>query len=221
MSILKSRTTQNTAAGQLVTTGGPAGILLAVRNAYPELIPWPVELDAILLAFLATTLGPWLARMIAFWRNPEKRSVSSGGSGTVPGIALFLCATLALSGCATTLPAVGGKTHYNVEFSDVTADQATNYKMDIKAPAGVELATVTGMTYNWTPDGSGNISVSERGNVDTSGQAALIAEVSRQQMEAFKAGMDATLKALAPLLGPYLQSKDNRAAIEAPEGLTP
>lgn len=128
---------------------------------------------------------------------------------------LILTALLALSGCATTLPAVAGKTHYNVEFSDVTADQSTQYKMDIKAPAGVDLASVTGMSYDWTPDGSGAISVSSQGKLDTSGQAAMITEVSRQQLEAFKAGMDTTLNALAPLLGQYLQSKDNRAAMQS------
>lgn len=122
---------------------------------------------------------------------------------------------LAFAGCATTLPAVAGKTHYNVEFSDTTAEQATVYKMDIKAPAGVDLATVTGMTYDWNPDGSGAISVSQQGNVDTKTQAAMITEVSRQQVEAFKAGLDSALNVLAPLLGPYLQSKDNRAAIDA------
>lgn len=126
-----------------------------------------------------------------------------------------LIALVLLTGCATTLPAVAGKTHYNVEFSDTTAEQATVYKMDIKAPAGVDLATVTGMTYDWKPDGSGAISVSQQGNVDTTTQAVMIAEVSRQQVEAFRAGLDSALNVLAPLLGPYLQSKDNQAQIEA------
>lgn len=143
------------------------------------------------------------------------------GSPDVPPPALgtsilfFLCASLALSGCMGMAPAVMGKTHYNVEFVDQTANQNTQYKMDIKAPAGVDLATVTGMTYDWQPDGSGAISVSQQGNVDTKGQAAMITEVSRQQLEAFKAGMDSTLNALAPMIGPILQSKDNRAAINA------
>ena len=122
---------------------------------------------------------------------------------------LVICLTL--SGCATTLPAVGGKTQYNVEFSDVTADQNTSYKMDIKAPAGVELASITGMSYDWQPDGSGAINVSQEGTVDSTKQAELIQEVSRQQIEA----LNVMLNALAPLLGQLVQSSDNQAEVEA------
>lgn len=131
-------------------------------------------------------------------------------------ISATIALLMALSGCAgLPSPALSGKTSYNVEFIDQTADQNTQYKMNIKAPAGVDLASVTGMTYDWRPDRSGAISVSQQGNVDTNGQAAMLTEISRQQLEAFKAGMDAALNTLAPMLGPYLQSKDNRAAINA------
>lgn len=123
---------------------------------------------------------------------------------------LILC-TLLLAGCSSLSPAVMGKTHYDVEFTDQTADQNTQYKMNIKAPAGVDLASVTGMTYDWKPDGSGAINVSQSGNVDTSNQAALIAEVSKQQVES----LNMMLNALAPFLGQQIQSKDNRARIEA------
>ena len=114
-----------------------------------------------------------------------------------------------LAGCAT-FPAVSGKTKYSVEFQDNTAEQNTLYKMDIKAPAGVELDSITGMTYDWLPDGSGAINVSQSGTVDSTAQAELIKEVSKQQVEA----MNMMLNSLAPFLGQYMQSKDNRTAIE-------
>lgn len=76
---------------------------------------------------------------------------------------------------------MAGKTHYNVEFTDTTLDQNTQYKMNIKAPAGVDLASVTGMTYDWQPDGSGNISVSNDSTVNTQAQAEALVKINEQQ----------------------------------------
>lgn len=122
----------------------------------------------------------------------------------------YLILGLFLSGCATMLPAVAGKTVYNVKFSDVTTDQNTNYEMHIKAPAGVDLASVTGMTYDWKPDGSGAINVSQKGNVNTETQAALVQQVSQQQVES----LTVFLNALAPLLGQKLQADTERVKAE-------
>lgn len=140
-------------------------------------------------------------------------------------VALFVLGifgSIFLQGCATSLPAVGGKTKYNVEFSDVTADQATNYRMDIRAPAGVELEGLTGMNYDWRPDGSGSIGVSAQSSVDSSTQAALIAEVSKQQIqafqEAFQAGLNTALNALAPYIGQYLDVRVREGEIKADLG---
>lgn len=128
-----------------------------------------------------------------------------------PTILYILTLAALLSGCVGMTPALAGKTNYAVEFSDVTADQSTTYKMDIKAPAGVDLATVTGMSYDWQPDGSGAINVSQQGNVDTTSQAAMITEVGKQQLDA----INMVLNALAPVLGQKLQSDDNQAEIKA------
>lgn len=118
-----------------------------------------------------------------------------------------LLGALFLSGCATTLPAVGGRTHYNVQFSDTTNEQDTRYSMEIKAPAGAELASITGMNYDWKGGGSGSISVSQDQATDTTGQAALISEVNAQQIEAFREILNTTLNAMAPILGQWLQSR--------------
>ena len=122
----------------------------------------------------------------------------------------YLILALLLTGCNTMLPSVGGKTTYNVKFSDVTADQNTNYEMHIKAPAGVDLASVTGMTYDWKPDGSGAINVSQKGNVETQGQAELIGQLGQQQIQF----ATVLLNTLAPYLGQKLQADTNRAEIE-------
>lgn len=122
------------------------------------------------------------------------------------------CAILALflAGCQGMTPALAGKTNYNVEFSDTTADQNTVYKMNIKAPAGVDLASVTGMSYDWQPDGSGGIRVSTDAGVDTTQQAAAAVEVGRQQIEA----INLVLNALAPVIGQQIQSNDNQARMD-------
>ena len=93
-----------------------------------------------------------------------------------------------------------GKTQYNVEFSDVTEDQNTQYKMDIKAPAGVDLASVTGMTYNWQPDGSGNISVSNDNVIDTKAQAVMLTEINAQQTQALLQSLQMMQSILVPFL---------------------
>ena len=117
---------------------------------------------------------------------------------------------LAMAGCQGMTPALAGKTNYNVEFTDTTADQNTTYKMQIKAPAGVDLASVTGMSYDWQPDGSGGIRVSSDAGIDTTQQAAAAVEVGRQQIEA----MNVVLNALAPILGQQIQSNDNQTRME-------
>lgn len=151
------------------------------------------------LAFLALCLPPIIEAARNFWKHRDK----IGGKVTYSGYLLFIgAAGLALSGCAGITPAFGGKTNYLVEFSDTTADQDTRYKMDIRAPAGVDLASVTGMTYDWRPDGSGAIAVSNDGTVSTQGQAALQAQYTAQQFEAF----GQLLQTIAPLIGAKIQS---------------
>lgn len=216
-SLTTSTTTQNVAMG--VTGSATFAVLLVglVRSFLPEAYRWDASHDELIAAGLTAIFTPFVSRWIAIRREPEK---APGGifSNTPPPsavIACFLGAALALSGCATTLPAVGGKTHYNVEFSDVTAEQATNYKMNIRAPAGVELASMTGMQYNWKPDGSGEISVSQDQTSDSTAQAALISEVNRQQVEVFRQILDTTLSALAPFLGQYLDARVREGEIEA------
>lgn len=123
----------------------------------------------------------------------------------------LLVLILFLPGCVGLSPASMGKTHYDVKFSDVTPEQATNYSMEIKAPAGAELASITGMRYVLRPDGTWEIAVSQDQTTDTTGQAAMLTELSRQQLEAFQAG----LNALAPFLSQYLDAKVRQGEIKA------
>lgn len=218
-SILQSDTTRNVVAGGAISATGVAAVLTTIRTQWPELVPWPETADLFVAGIIATVIGAVLSRIIAFWRHPKKMERYYAGINgqryRLWPILLALGAAGALQGCATTLPAVGGKTHYNVEFSDVTAEQSTNYKMNIRAPAGVELASMTGMQYGWKPDGSGEISVSQDQTSDSTAQAALISEVNRQQVEAFQQILSTTLNALAPYLGQYLDARVRQGEIEA------
>jgi len=111
-------------------------------------------------------------------------------------------------------PSVMGKTQYNVEFSDVTEDQNTQYKMNIKAPAGVDLASVTGMTYNWQPDGSGNISVSNDNVINTETQAVMLTEINAQQTQALLQSMQMMQSILVPFLSDYNSQKTERLKLK-------
>lgn len=89
---------------------------------------------------------------------------------------VLVCA-IALQGCATWSPAVGGKTEIETTFSDVLGPdgtQNTQYSQKLKAPAGVEAKDLASMTYQWQPDGSGAIAVSSDRSADTMGQAELL-----------------------------------------------
>ena len=152
-------------------------LLFAAGVATVEIPEDSDAFDKAMPALLIAVIGAAWRAYNNMSKNRDKVGNPLGGPTWPSGYLFLICAALALSGCATTLPAVGGKTHYDVEFSDVTAEQNTGYKMSIKAPAGVELASITGMTYDWQPDGSGAINVSQSGNVDSTAQAALIAEV--------------------------------------------
>lgn len=72
MRLFKSRTTQNVAAGGLITVGTIAGVLAWIRSMWPELLPWDPSADAAIDTVAATVLAPVVSRVIAMWRNPEK-----------------------------------------------------------------------------------------------------------------------------------------------------
>lgn len=125
---------------------------------------------------------------------------------------LSMLTVLCLTGCGT-LPggALAGKTSYQVEFSDTTADQDTQYRMSIKAPAGVDIASVTGMTYDWNPDGSGKIAVSQDQATDTTAQADALVQSTAASM----AAMADILRMLTPVLSQAVDAKVEQGRIEA------
>jgi len=212
--MIKSTTSQNVAAGTVTGAGGLVAVMATVRQVWPDFDWWPVEADAAIIAVLTTVLIPMASRAIAFWRDPSKMNQSLKPRNyhrILPFILAPGLACAALSGCQGMTPALAGKTNYSVEFQDTTAEQNTVYKMNIKAPAGVELDSITGMTYDWQPDGSGAINVSNQGAMDTTQQAAAAVEIGRQQIEA----INMVLNALAPVIGQGVQSGDNRARLDA------
>ena len=115
-------------------------------------------------------------------------------------------------GCATMVPAVGGKTEIETTFSDVVGPdgvQNTQYNQKLKAPAGVEAKDLASMTYDWNPDQSGSISVSSDRSADTMGQAELL----KSAFEANNAQVNMLMQALIglgglaqPLIGQKMQS---------------
>lgn len=127
---------------------------------------------------------------------------------------LYILALAALlSGCVGMTPALAGKSKYTVDFMDtVTPDggQNTEFHSSISAPAGDIAKIDPGATYKWN-EGTGEFSVSGKGDIDSTAQAVAITEVGKQQLEA----INMVLNALAPVIGQKIQSDDNQAAIAA------
>jgi len=93
--LLKSRTTQNVAAGTAVSTGVVAAALAMLRTFAPDLLPWGPEIDLKIDMLLVMILGPLVSRWFAKVRNPEK---AHRGSRATPLIVFFLIAGLAAGG---------------------------------------------------------------------------------------------------------------------------
>lgn len=129
---------------------------------------------------------------------------------------LIVAAALGLAGCGT-LPggALAGKTSYDVQFSDTTADQDTQYRMKIKAPAGADLASITGMVYDWNPDGTGHIAVSQDQTTDTTAQADALVQSTAQSMAAMSSIMDKFMDIIGPLMTTYADAEVRKGEIKA------
>ena len=207
---------QNYQPGKSVEKGAKGAVATTIGGAMTTLVVIALQAiqaggldDAMTTALtgaILTLVTAGISGAAEWWRNRSKHSAiriwKPGGC-----ILVLLALGVGASGCATWAPAVSGKTHYDVEFSDVTADQATNYRMAIKAPAGADLASLTGMTYDWNPDGSGGIAVSQDQTTDTRGQATLIADVNAQSMAAVASSLSKIMDVIAPFLSQYLDAR--------------
>lgn len=104
---VKSKTTQNVAAGTAAGGGTVAFVLSWIRSTWG--LPWDVSADPAVIVVLTAVLGPLAARAIAFWRDPAKKTGGEGASRT-PALVLFMCAGIFAAGltggCASMAPKV-------------------------------------------------------------------------------------------------------------------
>lgn len=207
--ITKSSTTQNVAMGGISVGAAVTWGLEFWRANWPDTVPWTPESDTQAVVGLTVILTPIVSRIIAFLRDPNKRHAYNGKSGFM--WVVFFAACLPMAGCAGFTPALAGKTSYHVEFTDKTDAQDTQYRMDIKAPAGTELASITGMTYDWDPGGSGRISVSQDQTTDSTAQAAALVEANAQSI----AAVNRLLDMLGPLMTTITDARVREGEIKA------
>lgn len=132
----------------------------------------------------------------------------------------------AISGCATQMPSLAGKTSYEQHFENqaegtvtdgvLAPGERTTYTLNIKAPAGVKLDDITGMSYNWDANANtGGISINKTGQTDTIQQGAVIAQTSARQMDSLDHAVD-TLGGIAQLAAPLVgQVNSGKQATEA------
>jgi hypothetical protein len=146
-----------------------------------------------------------IAVAVAFWRAGKNMVKNNDLNGNPlrnllkTWMLFLLIPALTLPGCVTATPAFGGKTTYKMDFVDATAEQNTEFHVDISAPAGVEIQNLASMAYKWHPDGSGNIAVAGDTAADTTAQAAMLTEVNAQQLEFLKQ-LASLITSIMPLL---------------------
>ncbi|MFA6240149.1 MAG: hypothetical protein WC655_04425 [Candidatus Hydrogenedentales bacterium] len=121
------------------------------------------------------------------------------------------------------MPAIAGKTVYQQSFEDlgeseisesgqIIPGQVTRYSLDIKAPAGVKLDDITGMTYAWDSF-NGQIAINKSAQLDSSAQAQAMLQLNQQQMEVISSLSEALISAAAPLIGAKITAdKETKAA---------
>ncbi len=99
---LKSRTSQNGVVG----VGMVVAVLEALRARWPEYVLWSPEADTLIEGAVIAVLGPYLGRLVAFLRNPDK--LRRAGI-----LALLLCIGAGLGGlqgCSMTRELADGST---------------------------------------------------------------------------------------------------------------
>jgi len=117
-----------------------------------------------------------------------------------------------------------GKTKYHMKFQDTVSEikdeagvivapgQDTQFSVDIVAPAGIEITDLASMKYFVNPEtGEVKISVASETAADTEKQVVMITEITKYQVEAFQAG----LNALAPFIGQYFEARIREGEIKA------
>ncbi len=194
MNALTSKTTQNVGA----TAGPVAGMLTwLVTMAFDKWeLPGGVEGRAAVIGALCLVVIPLVSRLVAFLRTPEKSNMNTVRTTTKLPLWLMAGAVgvlACLQGCATSMPSVRGRTHYEVSFYDVvpptaavqetvfedgtvspavaaTPGQDTRFDIKIIAPAGVNISEIANMAYIFEE----SVSVNSESIVSTQGQADMI-----------------------------------------------
>ena len=77
--MLTSKTTQNVAIGAGGTAGTVLALLAIARQVAPQVVVWPEETDAQIVAVATTVIAPLVSRSVAFFRDPSKRKRNSRG----------------------------------------------------------------------------------------------------------------------------------------------
>ena len=178
---------------------------ILIENGNPDSVGGFLAMgDANIAAFVAALV----VAALNFWKHRGKLGNGMPNFGLL--LAMCAVAPLMFAGCATWTPAVGGKTTAETTFTDsVLPDgtQTTEYKRNVKLPGGVDLDGVDSMTYDWSTDGAGKISINGDSTASSQGQAAMIPQVAAIQAQSIADALGALrdlTALLAPLVGQYI-----------------
>ena len=157
--------------------------------------------------------------VLAIWRAFENARKQLGwfdwpNLGANAAKVLLICALLATPACVSTTPAFGGKTKVDIEFIDditesvdeatgVGIGQITTFAINVRAPAGVNIADIVNMHYDWEPE-KGSIGVSKEGTLDTTAQAEMQKVVAELQTVMAQGVAQGAIEMAGPLISEYL-----------------
>lgn len=80
-SLKTSTTTQNVALGVGGTGLFSVGTVRLLREVVPGYIPWGPDMDEAVVTLLTALFAPFVARFLAFWRDPIKKKLSDSRNG--------------------------------------------------------------------------------------------------------------------------------------------
>ena len=148
--------------------------------------------------------------------------IKQNANGCLQPCLAVLCMTFLLSSCAMLNPAIGGKTHLHMLYSDVTGpttdadgaiitpSETITFKNDSSLAAGVNIADAA--SAHVTADGKGwTMDINGSKQANTQGQAEANVAVTDATIQA----LANALNILAPALGQALDAKVQEGQLKA------
>jgi hypothetical protein len=169
---MTSKTTQNVAAGGVVSAAAIVGMLQAVRSVWPSALQWESGEDLVVAGAVAALINivvaPVVSRYLAFWRDPDKADSAALRKSLM---CVALCAGLVMgSGCAT----VGTSFKETIVEADGSSAETVYKARSLAPPLGKLETTNHQWNYRWGGEENQIATGQDAQGLDNTGQSVLI-----------------------------------------------